>query len=157
MFDMVLLMISDLYPLIQLIHVLAASMWVGSHLVLVTGPLIKTLRTRDLRYVLEFYRGFAWPATIALIIAALTGIYMAYLRAPPTSWFDFGTASGRIGEKIVLFLLLLVISGYAHARIVPGMRSNNPNVFWRAVAFVIIATVLSVALPLMGMMIRYGF
>jgi len=148
---------SDIYPWVQLIHVLAASMWVGSHLVLATGPLVKAVRVRDLSYVLEFYRAFAWPATIALIVAALTGVYMAYLRAPPSHWFDFGTPQGRIGEKIALFVALLLISGYAHARIVPEMRKGNPGVFWKAVAYIAVAAILAIAFPVMGLMIRYGF
>lgn len=148
---------SDLYPLIQFIHVLAASTWVGSHIILVTGPLIKSIRSRDLTPVLEFYKAFAWPATIGLLVAALTGAYMAYLRAPPSTWFDFGTPQGRIGEKITLFIVLLLISGYAHARIVPGMKSNNPRVYRVAIAYILIATLLTLGFPILGAMIRYGF
>jgi hypothetical protein len=132
-------------------------MWVGSHLVLATGPLVKALRLKDLRPILEFYRAIAWPATIGLLVAALTGLYMAYLRAPPSEWFSFGEPVGRIGEKILTFIVLLIVSGYAHARIVPEMRQGNPSVFWKAVLFVVIATLLSLALPLLGLMIRYGF
>jgi cell division protein FtsW (lipid II flippase) len=142
---------------IQLIHVIAASMWVGSHLILATGPMIRALRLRDSRPILEFYRVIAWPATVGLLIAALTGLYMAFLRAPPSEWFSFGEPSGRIGEKTVTFIVLLVISGYAHARIFPGMRQNNPSVFWRAILFVVVATLLSLALPLLGSIMRYGF
>ena len=112
----------SLYPVVHLIHVHAASMWVGSHLVLATGPLVEALRLKDLRPILEFYRAIAWPATIGLLVATLTGLYMAYLRAPPSEWFSFGEPAGRIGEKILTFIVLLLISGYAHARIVPGMR-----------------------------------
>jgi putative copper export protein len=151
------LVLDSLYPVIQLIHVLAASMWVGSHLILATGPLVRALRLRDSRPVLEFYRAIAWPATIGLLVAALTGLYMAYLRASPSEWFSFGEPAGRIGEKILTFIVLLLISGYAHARIVPEMRQGNPGVFWRAILFVVIATLLSLALPLLGLMIRYGF
>jgi cell division protein FtsW (lipid II flippase) len=149
--------LDSLYPAMQLIHVIAASMWVGSHLVLATGPMVRALRLRDSRPILEFYRAIAWPATVGLLIAALTGLYMAFLRAPPSEWFSFGEPSGRIGEKIVTFIVLLVISGYAHARIVPGMRQNNPSVFWKAILFVVVATLLSLALPLLGSIIRYGF
>ena len=147
----------SLYSVMQLIHVIAASMWVGSHLILATGPMVRALRLRDSRPILEFYRAIAWPATVGLLIAALTGFYMALLRAPPSEWFSFGEPSGRIGEKTVTFIVLLVISGYAHARIFPGMRQNNPSVFWRAILFVVVATLLSLALPLLGSIIRYGF
>lgn len=147
----------SLYSVMQLIHVIAASMWVGSHLILATGPMVRALRLRDSRPILEFYKAIAWPATVGLLIAALTGFYMALLRAPPSEWFSFGEPSGRIGEKTVTFIVLLVISGYAHARIFPGMRQNNPSVFWRAILFVVVATLLSLALPLLGSIIRYGF
>jgi len=149
--------LDSLYSVMQLIHVIAASMWVGSHLILATGPMVRALRLRDSRPILEFYRAIAWPATVGLLIAALTGFYMALLRAPPSEWFSFGEPSGRIGEKTVTFIVLLVISGYAHARIFPGMRQNNPSVFWRAILFVVVATLLSLALPLLGSIIRYGF
>lgn len=149
--------LDSLYPVMQLIHVIAASMWVGSHLILATGPMLRALRLRDSRPILEFYRAIAWPATVGLLIAALTGLYMAFLRAPPSEWFSFGEPSGRIGEKTVTFIVLLLISGYAHARILPGMRQNNPSVFWRAILFVVVATLLSLALPLLGSIIRYGF
>jgi cell division protein FtsW (lipid II flippase) len=119
--------------------------------------MIRALRLKDSRPILEFYRAIAWPATVGLLIAALTGLYMAFLRAPPSEWFSFGEPSGRIGEKTVTFIVLLVISGYAHARIFPGMRQNNPSVFWRAILFVVVATLLSLALPLLGSIMRYGF
>ena len=147
----------SLYAVIQLIHVIAASIWVGSHLVLVTGPMIRALRLRDSRPILEFYETIAWPATVGLLIAALTGLYMSSLRVLPSEWFSFGEPSGRIGEKIVTFIVLVVIVGYTHARIFPGIRQNNPSVFWRAILFVVIATLLSLALPLLGTLIRYGF
>ncbi len=147
---------AEIYPVVQLIHVLAASTWVGPHIVLATGPLIRALRQRSLRPILEFYAAFAWPATIGLIVAALTGLYMAYLRAPPSEWFNFGEPQGRIGEKIIALIVLILISGYAHSRIVPQMRRDDTQIFWRAVLFVVIATLLSLALPLLGLMIRYG-
>lgn len=76
--------LDSLYAVIQLIHVIAASIWVGSHLVLVTGPMIRALRLRDSRPILEFYETIAWPATVGLLIAALTGLYMSSLRVLPS-------------------------------------------------------------------------
>jgi len=132
-------------------------MWIGSHLVLATGPTVRALRQGDVKPILEFYRAFSWPATIGLIIAAVTGLLMAYLRASPSLWFSFGEPQGRIGEKILTLIVLLLISGYVHARIVPEMRHGNPNALRKTILFVVVATLLSLALALLGFMIRFGF
>lgn len=147
----------SLYPILVLIHVLAATMWVGAHLILVTGPLIKTIKSRDVKPTLEFYRAFSWPATIALIVAALVGLALAYMRHPPSSWLDFGEPSGRIGEKIFLFIALLVILGYAHYKVVPVMRSGGEKAVRTTVIYAIIATLLSLGFPVLGIMIRFGW
>ena len=149
--------LADVYPILQLIHVLAASMWIGPHLVLATGPMVRALRQGDVKPILEFYRAFSWPATIGLLIAVITGLSMAYVRAPPSVWFNFGEPQGRIGEKILTLIVLLLISGYAHARLVPEMRRGGSNVLRKTVLFVIVATLLSLALALLGFMIRFGF
>ncbi len=147
----------SIYPILVLVHVLAATMWVGAHLILVTGPLIKTIKFNDVKPTLEFYRAFSWPATIALIVAALAGILIAYLRYPPSSWFDFGEPSGRIGEKIVLFAALLIVSAYAHIKVVPVMRAGGERAVRLTVIYAIIATLLSLGFPVLGIMIRFGW
>lgn len=147
----------SIYPILVLIHVLAATMWVGAHLILVTGPLVKTIKSNDVRPTLEFYRAFGWPATIALIVAALVGIVMAYMRYPPSSWIEFGEPSGRIGEKITLFTALLVISAYAHIKVVPAMRAGGEKAVKLAVVYSVIATLLTLGFPVLGIMIRFGW
>ncbi|MDM7276031.1 MAG: hypothetical protein P3X22_007975 [Thermoprotei archaeon] len=143
------------YPVLVLIHVLAATMWVGAHLILVTGPLVKTIKSNDVRPTLEFYSAFIWPATIALIIGALTGVILAQMKYPPNSWLEFGEPSGRIGEKMALFMILILVSGYAHMKVIPIMRTGGERAVKLTVIYGLVATILSLGFPVLGIMIRF--
>ncbi|HID04285.1 MAG TPA: hypothetical protein EYP20_00615, partial [Aigarchaeota archaeon] len=49
----------------------------------------------------------------ALILAGLTGLLVAATKyGDPASWFNFGTTVGRIGEKIVGFIVVAGLAGY---------------------------------------------
>lgn len=91
-----------------IIHLLAATIWIGGHLILTTRYLPEAIKTKDLEKLKTFkdkFEPIGMPSLIALVI---TGILMAYdYDVTITKWFSFSNGIEKvISIKLILFLLL---------------------------------------------------
>ena len=84
-----------MYGLALLLHILAATIWTGGHIVLSVVVLPRVLRERSpARLSLEFESVYEKIGMPALIIQVITGLYLAYRTLPDVSqWLDFPTPS----------------------------------------------------------------
>lgn len=79
-----------MYSYILLIHILAATIWTGGHLILSILILPKALRAKDPEILLEFENGFEKIGMPALFLQVATGLWLAYQLVPEISrWFTF--------------------------------------------------------------------
>ena len=134
------------YTVLQLIHVLAATVWVGGHITVALGFLPEALRRRDPRLLMEFERVYGKRVGLpSLVIAAATGIAMAHSYS---GWF--GTA-WPIGAKIILFAILI-------ATIVTGRRElhRGDTRIGRFAVHVWVITIISILFVVLGWHIRFG-
>ncbi len=139
-----------MYEVLQLIHVIAATVWVGGHLIVALAYLPEAVRRKSLDMLLDFERRYAKRVGVpSLLISGVTGLAMAYSYA---GWFG---QAWPIGVKIGLFALLvlnIVLARHELHRTTPH-RTGNPIKFAVHVAIV---TVISVLLVIMGWMLRMG-
>lgn len=144
-----------MYSLLLLLHILAATVWTGGHLVLALTVLPRALRARDPQILLQFESGYERVGMPALLLQVLTGLWMAYSLVPsPAAWFAFG---GR-PEKLIAFKLLLLAATVATAldarfRIIPRLSAETLPAMARRVWIV---TLLSVAFVIVGVSFRGG-
>lgn len=131
---------------VLLLHVLAATVWTGGHLVLASSALPRALRARDPRILLDFESGFERAGMTALLIQAVTGIWLAHALVPDwAAWTNWDIPASRlIGFKILLLVITAATAVDARLRIVPRLTAASLPAMARRVYVVTLASVLFV-------------
>ena len=137
------------------IHLAAASIWVGGHLVLAIGLLPKALSKRDPEIILGFERVYERIGLPAMAVQVATGLWLAWrLRPDLSAWVQW---SDPIAVAICLKLACLAatVALAVHARlvIIPTLDAARlPSLGVHIVA----VTVLSLVFVWLGVAFRYG-
>jgi uncharacterized membrane protein len=71
-----------MYGFMLLIHILAATIWTGGHLVLATVILPRVLRTKDPEYLLSYEAAYEKIGIPALLAQVISGIWLAHQMVP---------------------------------------------------------------------------
>jgi putative copper export protein len=144
-----------MYSYILLLHVLAATIWTGGHLVLATTILPRVLKEKATSDLLRFESGYERIGIPALIIQVVTGLWLAHNLMPEISlWFSVGNPISRlILVKLILLLLTVLFAIDARLRIIPNLTEKN----LMSLAYHIIpVTVISVLFVIVGVSFRTG-
>jgi len=143
-----------MHKAVILLHLVAATIWTGGHIVLAATVLPRALRRRDPAVIAEFEGPFERIGVPALLVQVATGLYLAAKLLPPSQWFSFaGVASTHVAAKIVLVALTLVLAGHARLRIIPRLDASRLNIL---AAHIIAVTVIAVLLAMIGAGFRIG-
>jgi len=144
-----------MFRLILILHLLGACIWVGGHLVLLLTILPKALRERDPSAVLRFEHGYERIGIPALLVQAVTGIWLAS-RYVPGIWpaFTFGDPlRSAVAIKLLLLLGTILTGLHARLRIIPRLTPDRMSLLAVHVALV---TIMAVAMLYVGAFIRTG-
>ena len=144
-----------MYGWVIFLHVLAATVWTGGHLVLATAVLPRALRQRSPQVLLDFEQGYERIGMPALLIQVATGLWMAQQMVPGVAaWLAPETPLARaIALKLVLLLLTALIAAHARLRVIPRLSpATLPLMAWHVAA----VTLLSVAFVAVGASFRFG-
>ncbi|MGY4000888.1 MULTISPECIES: CopD family protein [Aeromonas] len=139
-----------------LLHILAATIWTGGHIVLSVVVLPRVLRERSPARLLEFESVYEKIGMPALIIQVITGLYLAYRMLPDVSqWLDF---SNPVAHPILLKLSLLALTlGFAMSarfRVIPHLSEKNlVTMAWH----IIPVTIFSILFVITGVSFRTGW
>lgn len=144
-----------MYSYILLIHILAATIWTGGHLILSILILPKALRAKDPEILLEFENGFEKIGMPALFLQVATGLWLAYQLVPEISrWFtfeDYTTTS--IALKLIVLGITAAFALNARFRVVPKLTADTLVLFaW----YIVPVTILSVCFVILGVGIHAG-
>ncbi len=133
------------------LHILAATIWTGGHLILSLGFLPKAMAKRDFKVIESFESRFEPIGLPALLVLVLTGVYMTTHYAPDLfqlNWKDHYTRHVLLKYGLLILTLLLAI----HARLI-----LIPKKALKPLAYHIIAvTFLSILFVLLGFSARSG-
>jgi putative copper export protein len=141
---------------VLLIHVLAATVWAGGHLVLALAVLPKVLRRRDPEALLRFESDYEPVGLAALVIQVATGLWLAYRMVPDVGeWFAFEHPVARlIGVKLLLLAATVLLAADARLRILPRLSASRLTALaWHIVP----VTVIAVLLVFVGVSFRTGW
>ena len=144
-----------MYGWVIFLHVLAATVWTGGHLVLATTVLPRALRQRSPQRLLDFEQGYERIGMPALAIQVVTGLWMAQQMVPGvTAWLAPETPLARaVALKLGLLLLTALIAAHARLRVIPHLSpATLPLMAWHVAA----VTLLSVAFVAVGVSFRFG-
>jgi putative copper export protein len=144
-----------MYSYIVLLHVLAATVWTGGHLVLAMTILPVALKEKSARYLLQFESGYEKVGIPALIIQVITGLWLAHNLMPDIGmWFSFDSLLSRqIVAKLSLLLLTVLFALDARLRIIPNLTEQHlAPLAWH----IIPVTVFSVLFVVVGVSFKAG-
>lgn len=143
------------YSAMLTIHLIAATIWTGGHIVLFSVILLPALRSRDYRKILEFESQFEKIGIPALLTLVATGIWLAWSQLPDLSlWFSFSTPLSRtVTLKLSFLLLTMVLALHARLKIIPTLSEKTLN---SLAVHVSVVTVTAVVFALAGVLNRFG-
>lgn len=144
-----------MYSYVLLLHILAATVWTGGHLILATTVLPRALAARDPGILLDFESGYERIGMPALLIQVVSGLWMAYTMVPDVAaWFAAETPPAiLIAIKIALLATTVVMALDARFRIIPNLSAETLPIMARRITLV---TMVSVLFVLVGVSFRGG-
>jgi putative copper export protein len=143
----------SVFPLLVIVHALAATVWTGGHLVLDLGVLPRALRAQNAAQVRAFEEVFEPLGLTALAIQVLTGLWMGWIYLP--DFQGLFSPANPIGMLVGVKLLLLAGTGalalHARLRLIPKLTDANlSGLVWHirgitalAIAFVVVVGLIS--------------
>ena len=113
-----------MYKYIVLLHILAATVWVGGHLILVSTILPETFKKKDINLLLNFEQKYERIGMPSLLILVISGLYLAHTLLPDFSqWFTFDShLSKHATIKLILLLSTILLALNARFRLIPNLQ-----------------------------------
>lgn len=145
-----------MYGTLLLLHILAATIWTGGHIVLSVVVLPKVLRDKSPEQLLSFESVYEKIGMPALIVQVVTGLMLAYRLEPQIGqWFNMtNPVSHAISAKLILLFLTFCFAIDARFRVIPVLSENNLKVMaWH----ILPVTFFSILLVVVGVSFRTGW
>jgi len=146
------------HHLILILHLIAATIWVGGHLVLAIGYLPKALKRKDFSYIGNFEKTYEPIGMPSLAVLVITGILMAYdYNAGLSSWFSFATPIERVVSlKLSCLLTSICFAISAQTRVLPKLRKGQLNKLPEMAVHIICVTLIGAVMVVLGSLVRIG-
>ena len=146
------------HHILLVLHLIAATIWVGGHLVLAIGYLPKALKHKDFSYIGNFEKTYEPIGMPSLAVLVITGILMAYdYNAGFSSWFSFASPIERVGSlKLAFFLTSICFAISAQTRVLPKLRKGQINKLPEMAVHIICVTLIGVVMVILGSLVRIG-
>ncbi|MCX5957790.1 MAG: CopD family protein [Cyanobacteria bacterium] len=144
----------SVFPLLVIVHALAATVWTGGHLVLDLGVLPRALRERSATQIRAFEEVFEPLGLTALAIQVLTGLWMGWIVLP--GFRGLLNPANPIGMLVGVKLLLAgtaALAVQARLRLIPNLTDDYlSGLAWHIRGI----TALAIAFVVVGDLIRLG-
>ena len=130
-------------PFIILIHIIAAALWTGGHLVLAIGFLPKVLKNQNPAIIYFFESSFERIEIPALFLQEITGYYLVHYYASDVSqWLNVVLHIGRVFMvKLSCLLVTILLAAHARFRVIPNLDKDNLRYL---AAYIIAVSIVSV-------------
>lgn len=138
-----------------IIHTLAATVWVGGHLMLSIIVLPSAWKKNDFTIISTFENSFEKIGIPALLIQVISGIWMSIIYLPFSNWFDFNDPISKL-ISIKLLLLAITIALAIHARFVIIPKLDNSKIPILA-THIFAVTVVGIIFLVIGLSFRLNF
>jgi uncharacterized membrane protein len=137
------------------LHLLAATIWVGGHLFLSIRFLPEAFKKKDISILTDFRFKFGKIGMPSLFILVITGILLAYdYDVPISKWFSFSSPIEKIVSiKLLLLFTSLSLAVHAQKVVFPKLTSNR---MLPAIVEIIIVTLIAVSMLILGSLVRVG-
>ena len=146
------------HHILLVLHLIAATIWVGGHLVLAIGYLPKALKHKDFSFISNFEKTYEPIGMPSLAVLVITGILMAYdYNAGLSSWFSFASPIERVVSlKIAFFLISICFAISAQTRVLPKLRKGQLSKLPEMAVHIICVTLIGVIMVILGSLVKIG-
>lgn len=146
------------HHILLVLHLIAATIWVGGHLVLAICYLPKALKHKDFSYIGNFEKTYEPIGMPSLAVLVITGILMAYdYNAGFSSWFSFASPIERVVSlKLAFFLTSICFAISAQTHVLPKLRKGQINKLPEMAVHIICVTLIGVVMVILGSLVRIG-
>ncbi|WP_282787980.1 copper resistance protein CopD [Flavobacterium croceum] len=144
-----------LHQLILIIHLLAATIWVGGHLILLLRYVPKAIKNKSLEELSAFRKNFEPVGMPSLFILIVTGIIMAYnYNVTIEKWFLFENAIEKIVSiKLILLFVSLTLAFITIKFVLPSIDKLSPFLLY---FIIFLVTTIAVMMLILGSLVRVG-
>lgn len=145
----------SVFPLLVIVHALAATVWTGGHLVLDLGVLPRALRAQSAEAIRAFEETFEPLGLTALAIQVVTGQWMGWIYLPGFQGLlkQANPIGLLVGVKLLLLAATAGLAIHARLRLIPNLTDDNlSGLAWHIRGI----TALAIAFVLVGASIRLG-
>lgn len=141
-----------MYAILVFIHIIAASIWAGGHLILAIRILPKALKKNDFSIIQNFEKSYEPIGIPAFLILFVTGFWLIFIRIPNFSdWFSFHEHLPKhLLIKCILLIITLVLAVQARFFLIPNKKLKPLAVH------IILVTLVAVLFVLTGVSLRTG-
>lgn len=142
-----------MYKYIVLLHIVAATVWVGGHLILVSTILPEAFKKKNIDILLSFEQKYERIGMPSLLILVISGLYLAHTLLPEFSmWFTFKTHIAKhVSIKLILLLSTVLLALNARFRLIPNLTIKTLPIL---TIHIIAVTIISVLFVTTGLSIR---
>jgi putative copper export protein len=144
------------HHILLIFHLLAATVWIGGHLLLVTLYLPKAIKENDRFVILEFQGQYERLGMTSLLILVASGVAMVLdFGIYPNRWFHFSDSmETAVSLKLLLLAATFALAMSARFFVIPRLKSV-PGMFGIA-AHIVSVTVIGILMLIVGSAIRFG-
>ena len=143
------------HQIILIIHLLAATIWVGGHLILLLRYVPKAIKTKSLDELSVFRKNFEPVGMPSLFVLIVTGIIMAYdYNVTIEKWFLFENAIEKIVSiKLILLFISLTLAFITIKFVLPSIDKLSPFILY---FIIFLVTTIAVTMLILGSLVRVG-
>lgn len=143
------------HHLLLILHLFAATIWIGGHLILCIGYMPKALKHKDPSIITNYEKSYEKIGLPALLLLVVTGIMLSYnYDVKITDWFSFKTSIEKvISIKLTLLLCTLALAIHARIFIIPKLSVKTLTLMG---IHIIAITLIGIAMMVMGTFVRFG-
>jgi len=146
------------HHILLILHIIAATIWIGGHLYLCICILPKVLHKKNADELLKFEKAYAPLGLTALAVLITTGIWMALkFGITPRLWFSFISPLEKVVSiKLLLLLLTISFAISAQIRVIPKLKQGDMKKLIEMVFHIIGITFIGITMLVLGTFVRYG-
>ena len=117
----------SVFPLLVIVHALAATVWTGGHLVLDLGVLPRALRAQSAAQIRAFEEIFEPLGLTALAIQVITGLWMGWIVLPGFQGLlnPANSIGMLVGVKLLLLAGTAALALHARLRLIPNLTDDD--------------------------------
>lgn len=143
------------HQIVLIIHLLAATIWVGGHLLLLLRHVPKAIKSKSIEELSAFRKNFEPVGMPSLFILIITGILMAYdYNITFEKWFQFENSIEKIiSVKLILLLISLTLAFITFKFVLPSINKISPFLLY---FIIFLVTTIAVFMLILGSLVRVG-